>query len=340
MTADTLRPMVRLLLSTVLLSSLAAGGAAATTIKLATLAPEGSVWGKALEEMAVEWTRVTDGRVQVRIYPGGVAGDDADVVRKMRIGQLHAATLTSAGLAALDESFEVFGVPVVFDSYEELYAVLDRLEEELAGKLEAKGFVLLHWGHGGWAQLFSKRPIRTVADLRAQKLFVWAGDDARVQLWKRVGFQPVPLASTDILTGLQTGLIDALPSPPIAALSFQWFRQTPYMLDLGAGPVVGGTVVAKRVWDGLSEADRTALRRSAKELEERLESAVPEQEREAIEQMTERGLEVTDASDPAEWRAIAEEFTRQARGAIVPGEMLDRLLAVRDAVRAEGGSAP
>jgi len=314
----------------------------ATTIKLASLAPEGSVWGKALEEMGAEWKGATEGRVELRIYPGGVAGDDPDVVRKMRIGQLHAAALTVTGLAEIDEAFEVFGVPLVFDGYEELYGVLDRMEEELATRLEAKGFVLLHWAYGGWAQLFSKEPIRTVADLKAQKLFVWAGDDSRVQLWRKVGFHPVPLAGTDILTGLQTGLIDVLPSPPIAALSFQWFRQTPYMLDLGAGPLVGGTVVVKRVWDGLSEGDRQALRRSAKALEERLEAAVPDQDREAVEQMTQRGLEVTEASDPTEWEAIAGQFTRQAREeGIVPADVLERLLAARDAVRAEAaGAAP
>ncbi|MEZ5332798.1 MAG: TRAP transporter substrate-binding protein DctP [Thermoanaerobaculia bacterium] len=333
--------MRRLATATVLLLFGLPLTAGATTIKLASLAPEGSVWGKALEEMGADWEAVTDGRVELRIYPGGVAGDDPDVVRKMRIGQLQAATLTVTGLADIDDAFEIFGVPLVFDSYDELYAVLDRMEAELAARLEAKGFVLLHWGYGGWAQLFSKRPIRTVADLKAQKLFVWAGDDDRVQLWKKVGFQPVPLAGTDILTGLQTGLIDVLPSPPIAALSFQWFRQTPYMLDLGAGPLVGGTVVVKSVWDKLAEADRAALRRSAKEFEARLEAAVPDQDREAIEQMTQRGLEVTEASDPAEWRAVAEEFTRQSRGDIVPAEMLDRLLEARDAVRsAAGGTSP
>lgn len=315
--------------------------ARAATLKLASLAPEGSVWGKALEEMGADWEAATEGRVEVRIYPGGVAGDDPDVVRKMRIGQLQAATLTVTGLTQIDDSFEIFGVPLVFDSYDELYAVLDRMEAQLAAKLEAKGFVFLHWGYGGWAQLFSKKPIRTVADLEGQKLFVWAGDDKRVQLWRRVGFQPVPLAGTDILTGLQTGIIDVLPSPPIAALSFQWFRQTPYMLDLGAGPLVGATVVVKSVWDRLSEADRAALRRSAKEIEARLETAVPDQDRQAIEQMTQRGLEVTSASDPAEWRAVAEEFTRQARGEIVPADMLDELLAARDAVRgAAGGASP
>jgi TRAP-type C4-dicarboxylate transport system substrate-binding protein len=319
-----------------LLLTVAAPGAA-TTIKLATLVPEGSVWGKALEEMGAEWKQATAGRVELRLYPGGVAGDDPDVVRKMRIGQLHAATLTVTGLAEIDDAFEVFGVPLLFDSYEEVYAVLERMEADLAARLEAKGFVLLHCGYGGWAQLFSKQPIRSVADLKAQKLFVWAGDDDRVQLWRRVGFQPVPLAGTDILTGLQTGLIDVLPSPPIAALSFQWFRQTPYMLDLGAGPLLGGTVVVKSVWDGLSTADRDTLRRSAAALEKRLETAVPEQDREAVEQMKERGLEVTSPTDPSEWRAVAEQFTRQARGTIVPEAVLDAVLAARQTVRSAGG---
>src|SRR5262245_47066475 len=131
-------------------------GAQAAVVKLATLVPEGSVWDKALRDMGAEWASATQGRVALRVYPGGVAGDEPDVVRKMRIGQLQAAAITTAGLASIDPAFNVFNVPMFFTSYPELFSTLDKLEPVLKQRLEAKGFVLLSWGHGGWVYFFTK----------------------------------------------------------------------------------------------------------------------------------------------------------------------------------------
>lgn len=310
--------------------------AAAATLKLATLVPDGSVWDTALTEMGADWQEATDGRVSLRIYPGGVAGDERDVVRKMRIGQLQAATLTTTGLAEIDSGFDVFGLPMLIGSYDELEAVLEEMGEEFAARLDAKGFVLLHWGHGGWTHLFSKKPIRSVADLKKQKLFVWAGDDERVQQWRREGFQPVPLAATDIMTGLQTGLIDALPTTPLAALSLQWYRQTPYMLDVGLAPLVGATVISKPAWNRLSAADRAALRKAAQKTEARLRTEVAEQDRRAIAEMEKRGLERV-AVPVESWRAFAEEFSGRAAETIVDGAVLGKVVAARDRFRAAEG---
>jgi TRAP-type C4-dicarboxylate transport system substrate-binding protein len=321
----------------VLLALAASPAAAQTVVKLATLVPDGSVWDKALQSMGAEWRAATAGRVELRVYAGGVAGDEAEVVRKMRIGQLQAATLSIGGLQDIDPAFGVFSVPFVFDSYLELYATLAELEAELAARLEAKGFVLLHWGHGGWVHLFSKEPVRSLADLRAQKLWVWAGDDERVQLWRRSGFQPVPLASTDILTGLQTGLIDVVPNPPLVALAFQWFRQLPNMLDLGLAPLAGGTVVTRTAWERLEPADREALRAAARRTQAVLERDVPAQDAEAVEQMRQRGLAVNAPTDPAEWRRAGETFVREVEGRL-PADVLGRMLAARDAWRAMQGA--
>ncbi len=321
------------------LSLAAAPAPAATLIKLGTLVPDGSLWDQALGEMGEQWRQATGGEVELRVYAGGVAGDEPDVVRKMRIGQLQAATLTAAGLEEIDEAFGVFSVPFVFDSYEELYAVLDRLEPELAARLEAKGFVFLHWGHAGWFHVFSKQPIRAVGDLQAQKLWVTAGDDAYVQLWKRSGFRPVPLAATDIMTGLQTGMIGVVPASPLVALSFQWFRQMPHMLDLGLAPLVGATVVAKATWERLSPAHQEALRAAARRTQEELEAGVPGQDEEAVEQMRQRGLTVTSPGDAAEWQAAADRFVGEVR-ATLPADVFARLLETRDAWRRERQGAP
>lgn len=305
-----------------------------TVVKLATLVPDGSVWHRALKEMGAAWTQGTGGRVTLNIYPGGVAGDEPDMVRKMRIGQLQAATLTVAGLGELDDGFRVFQVPMLFESYAELDAVVGRMTPLFRQRLDEKGYVLLHWGHAGWVHLFSTRPVRSLDDLKKTKLFVWAGEDRMVQWWKSNGFQPVALAATDILTGLQTGMIEALPTTPLAALSLQWFRATPHMLDLGFAPLVGATVVAKKTWDKLAPAERQAMLAAAAAAERKLAQEVPLQDRKAIDEMKKRGLQVTPAAAPALWRQAAEAMAATTRGTVVDAAVYDLALRERQAFRA------
>ena len=337
------RSILKRLIS-VLLFGLAIQGAlvaplpAATVIKLATFVPEGSIWDKALERMGAEWRRASGGEVTLRIYAGGVAGDDADVVRKMRIGQLQAGAVTVAGLVDIDSAFNVLAIPLFFDDYDELQYVLGELTPILSQRLEAKGFRLLYWGHGGWAHFFSRSPVRTVDDLKRLKIFTWAGDQRMVEWWKDNGFQPVPLAMTDIVTGLQTGMIDALMTTPLAALSLQWFRQTPYMHDMGLAPVVGAVIVTERAWKRIDADTRSTLLDSARQAETNLRREVPLQDEVAIDQMQERGLQVTASEDRSEWVEIAGHFADSMRGALVPQEIFDRAVAARDAYRKRRGA--
>jgi TRAP-type C4-dicarboxylate transport system substrate-binding protein len=319
--------------------ALAAPAAAKETIKLATLAPQGSVWDLAMREMGARWSRDTGGRVALVVYPGGVAGDEADLVRKMRIGQLQGAGLTVTGLAQIDPAFLVFHVPMMIESWSELDAVLTALRPELERRLEAKGYVLLHWAHGGWLYLFSREPVRTVGDLKRQKLFVWAGDDERVQQWRRHGFQPVALDATQVLLGLQTKLIDVVPATPIVCLSLQWFRQATSMLDLGLAPLVGGVIVKKDLWDRLAPADQEAVRAAAREAEQRLATGVPEKDAESIAEMKKRGLTVTapSAAEAAEWRRAADEFLGTASETATPPEILAVAKQALAAARAGAG---
>lgn len=297
---------------------------AARTLKVATLAPQGSIWDQAVRSVAAEWAKESKGEGQLRIYAGGVAGDEADILRKIRIGQFQGAGLTVTGLAEIDSAFRLFHLPLSIRSYAELEAVLSALGPELDRRLEAKGFVRLFWAHAGWVYLFSRSPLRTVEDLKRQKLWVWAGDSHQVQQWRRNGFQPVPLAATDIQMGLQTKMIDALPATPSVALTLQWFRQVPHMLALGLAPLPGALVVDRKAWEALLEPDREVLRRAAQNAERQLATQVPEADRKAIEAMRQRGLSVTEptAEESRAWEEAAEAFVGQAREALVPEEIL------------------
>jgi len=181
-------------------------------IKMATIAPQGSEWHQVLQEMGAAWEKASRGQVQFRLYPGGVAGDDADVVRKMRLGTLNVALLSSDGLTDIDRSVLALQVPLAYANYRELDCTIEQLGPRIEKQLEARGFVLLGWSDAGWAHFFTKEPVRTPDDMKKLKMFVWAGDDRYAELWKKAGFNPVPLPSTEISTALQTGLVNAVTS--------------------------------------------------------------------------------------------------------------------------------
>lgn len=330
-----MKPHVRIGISLCSVLVFTAIAEARTTVKMASLVPDGSVWGKVLKEMGAEWQESTDGELNLRFYSGGVAGDEPDVVRKMRIGQLHAAALTTAGLTTIDKGFEIFEIPMFLESYGELFHALDQLRPVFEKRLADRGYILLNWGQGGWVHFFSKRPIRAVDDLRGQKLFSWSADQTMTDLWRRNRFKPVALAATDILPGLQTGMIEALATTPLAALSLQWFRQTPYMQDLGLAPLIGAMVMTEKTWKRLSPGVQASVRKIARSTEQKLKEQIPLQDAKAVEEMKKRGLEVVVVSPEIEkeWVQMAEIFSQHKRESIEDKELLDRLREVRDGYR-------
>ncbi|MEB2344960.1 MAG: TRAP transporter substrate-binding protein DctP [Deltaproteobacteria bacterium] len=309
------------------------------TIKLASFVPEGSIWDKNLRQMGDEWRQATGGRVALTVFASGQQGEEATVVSKMRLDVLQGAALTVIGLGQIDPGFNVFAVPFFYDSYDELQAVRQALTPELEKRLEAKGFVLLGWGDAGWLQVFSKSRITTLAELKALPIYTATGDDRMVQWYKANGFQPRPLAFSDIPTALTTGLIEAVPITPIAALLLQWYRTAPHMLEIGISPLVGATIVTRKAWKAMSEADQKAVRTAAQAMQERLRTEVPEQDRDAIAEMQKRGLEVSAPSDPEAWREAGERFSALMAGSYVPAEVFERARAARDAFRREHGAA-
>jgi TRAP-type C4-dicarboxylate transport system substrate-binding protein len=311
--------------------------ASAQTIKLASIVPENSIWDKNIKQMGAEWSQATGGRVMVTVYAGATQGDEGTVLRKMRLDALQAAAFTGGGLAGIDPAFNLFNVPFFFESYDELNAVTDALTPVLAKRLDSKGFIFINWGHGGWTQIFTKNPVKTVADLKKAKLWTSSGNDRMVQWFKANGFEPRAMSMTDIMTGLTTGMVDAVPTTPLAALLFQWYKQTPNMLDIGLAPVVGATVVTKKAWSAIPAADKPKMLASAAGVQKRLQEEVPKQDAASITEMTRRGLAVTKASGP-EWRKEVDGLAATMRGEMVPKDIFDLALNARDAYRKQHAS--
>jgi TRAP-type transport system periplasmic protein len=318
-----------------------AAAQAPVIVKMATLVPDGSRWFLILKETAEKWKTISGGRVIVRLYPGGVAGDDPDVVRKMRLGTLNAGLLTSVGVAEIDKSVYALGVPLMYDSYEEVYYVLEKMRPKLEANLEAKGFVVLNWADGGWVQFFTQKPVAVPDDLRALKLFVWSGDPKSLEVWRSAGFNPVPLPSTEIATALQTGLVSALPAPPQVAVISQYYTHARNMTDMRWALLLGATLIAKATWDKIPADLRPALLEATREGGSRLQAEIRASGERDVEEMKKRGLNVVavDAKARGLWQKTTESMYPKVRGVIVPDEAFDEALRQRDEYRKQHSTA-
>lgn len=324
-----------------LLLCLAVWSASAQTVlvKLGTVAPDGSPWHQILQQMGQQWQKSSGGKVTLRIYPGGVLGDEPDMISKMRIGQLQAVALSGSGLSRLEPAVACLQIPMMIESYEELDYVRDRVAPRLEKLLEEKGYVVLNWGDAGWVHFFSKTPARRLDDIRKMKLFTMAGDADALELYQQAGFRPVPLATTDMMPALQTGLIEAFDVPPLLAMLNQWFGLARHMIDLKWAPLVGGTIVSKKTWERIPETLRPAMLEAARSAGLRLRSEIRKMGDDAVVEMKKRGLNVItlDAATLAEWRREVEEAYPKLRGRLVPAELFDEVRRLRDEFRAQRG---
>lgn len=316
----------------------AAEASARTVIKLATVVPKDSTWYDYLAEIDEKWREASNGEVSLKIY-AGTLGDESDIMRRIRIGQLDAATVSTVGLSIVDASAKALHIPLAFSSYEELDYVQAGLAKTMEKRLLEKGIVVLNWGDAGWVHFFTKSPVQRPADLKEHKLFVWAAGDTTEaeELWKELGFKPVPLASHDILPALQTGMITAYQAPPLAALANQWFAFTGSMTDIRWAPLTGGTVISARAWSRIPPELRPELQRIAREAGTRLRAKVRQLEQDAIKAMVKRGLQVVPVPSDAyeEWQTLTESVYPEIRGKIVPAEAFDEVLRLRDEFRAK-----
>ncbi len=308
---------------------------AQTVIRLGTLVPKNSRWHEILLNMGEEWKKASGGKIELRIYPGGEQGDEPEMVQKVRIKKLQAVAISGAGLSGIDGAVSALQIPMMLDSWEELDYVRDHISERLEKGLAQRGFIVLNWGDAGSVHFFTKRPVSHPDEIRKLRLCVLQGDNTTFELYKANGFNPVALAATDILTGLQTGLIEAFQSPPLIALSNQWFGGAKNMLDISFAQLVGATLMDKSVWDKIPAPVQKDILASSRKAGVALREEIRKAEAGAVPIMQQFGLNVVHA-DPktiAEWRQLTESIWPKFRGALVPPDLFDEVKRLRDDYR-------
>jgi TRAP-type C4-dicarboxylate transport system substrate-binding protein len=301
-------------------------------IKLATIAPRGSSYHQSLEKMRQDWQKISDGKVQVVIYPDGTQGSEADTVGLMQTRSLQASLLTVVGLADIEPDVGALqNLPMAFRSLEEVDYVGEHLQPRLEKSLASKGYLVLFWTDSGWIRFFTKQPVSRPEDLRKLKIFAWAGSAQQADLWKSAGVTPVSLETANIGQALMSGTISAVPVPPIFALFGQLYTdlgKAKYMLEINWAPLVGALVVRKEALDKLPEATRAEMIKIAAEAGKSIKLNGRAENEKAVEAMVKRGLTVTRLTPEteAEWRATAEKAYPKIRGDMVPADVFDEAM--------------
>jgi TRAP-type C4-dicarboxylate transport system substrate-binding protein len=273
-------------------------------IKLASVAPEQSPWGAALNQMALDWQRISGGEVRLRVYHNAIAGEESDVLRKMRIGQLQAAVLTSAGMKqVVPEVFSV-SVPFMIRSREILSAVMDEIRPDLESEFDRNRLHVLAWTRAGWIHFFSRDPVTYPEDLKPQRLAADPNDEELLQAFRIMGYRPIAMPQPELLQSLNSGLVDAFYTSPLVAASYQWFALAPNMLDLRVAPFLGAIVITDTAWRRVPSGIRDQLLESAQAIADQIEAEVLELEEEAVTMMQQYGLHVQEVSPETEQRWI------------------------------------
>jgi len=318
------------ILLVVMLLLLTATRTAAITIKVASLVPEGSPWHRALLKIAAQWRELSDGRVSVKIYPGGVAGDETDAIRKMRINQIQAAMVTGKGLAYIHPDFYVYQLPFVARNDAELDYLFFRLRPELEELLEKKGFTLLAFTKSGWLRFFADREATSPEQMRRLRMFSLEGHSSIDQAMQAMGFQIVPLKANDVFAALQAGMVEAFAAAPLVAASMQWFALAPNMNNFYWTPLTGALIMTDRAWSMIPSTLHPQLLSSAETVMEDLYAEAMEVERQAIGIMKENGLVIHSISKDGlkKWREIVDLGFSILIGDTISAEIYRKAMAI------------
>jgi TRAP-type C4-dicarboxylate transport system substrate-binding protein len=301
-------------------------------VKIATLAPEGSAWMKLMNDWKGAIEQRTNGQVKLKFYGGGVAGDERDVVRKMRLGQMNGGALTAVGLGLIQPDVRVLELPFLIPDETMLDTVRNTLDKDFRQKFLDKGYVLLAWGDVGPTRLFTNVPLRTHADLAKIKMWVWSDDPLMKKLFEKQGVAGVPLGVPDVLPSLQTGLINACYGSPLAAVALQWHSKVRYVTSMIIGQSIGAIVLARKTWDAIGPEQQAAVLDESKKLSEGLTKLVRTDNAAALKKMQAQGIQVIETPP-----ALIKEFETQ--GMAVRNELEGQLYSHDFRARVEKISA-
>jgi TRAP-type C4-dicarboxylate transport system substrate-binding protein len=306
-------------------------------VKLGTLAPQGSTWHKLLQEMSERWSQASGGKVKLRIYAGGAQGSEGDMVRKMGVGQLQAASITSVGMHDIVKEPQALSAPGMVDTAEQFEAAFAKVEPKLLKLLDAKGYVPIQWSQVGPIRIFCSKPYKTPGEMAQAKMFAWDGDPASVDAWKTAGFRPVVLSSTDLVPSLQTGMIDCFANAPLYVLTSRLFERAPNMLDVSWGYLFGATLVRKDTWEKIPADVRPKLLEIARELGKKVDAEIRRSNEDAVAAMKKQGLNVVQV-DQAAFHAAAEKAWPVIRGRVVPADFFDEVARASSESRKGGAT--
>jgi TRAP-type C4-dicarboxylate transport system substrate-binding protein len=307
-----------------------ASTAADAQLKIGSLVPKNSLYHRELMQVGEAWKKSQTGSPKFNVFTDGSQGGEAEMVRRMRIGQLQAALLSVVGLREIEPSIAALqNLPLAFRSWEELDYVREKMRPSMEKKFLDKGYVVLAWGDAGWVRFFSKNPAFSPEDYKKMKFFAWGAEAEQQEIMKSLGYTPVPLEPTDILPSIQTGMINVVPSTPYFALASQIFNTAPNMLEINWAPIVGAFVISKKSWDDMSPEAQKVLRASSDKAGQVIRSQARKEVDEAVEAMKKRGLKVNkpNAEQLKEWQALSESLYPRIRGKMVPAETFDEVFA-------------
>ncbi len=278
-------------------------------LKFATIAPEGTTWMNIMNEMNDDIKETSGGRLKLRFYPGGVMGDEVDVLRKMRINQIHGAGFSGVGLGEIVPDVRVLDLPFLFRNYNEVDYVHNRLLDKFSADYNKKGYILMGWSEVGFVNLFSKSEIKNMPDLKQVKLWAWQSDPIAKSVFSLMKISTIPLAVTDVLTSLQVGIIDTVYAPPLGALALQWYTRVKHMCSFPLTHSSGAVLVSKKFYDKLPPDLQVILKEKFDQYLSRLIVEGRKDNLSAVDTLKKNGIKVTQLSDDEKKNMMAESAT-------------------------------
>ncbi len=299
-----------------------------TIIKFATLAPEGSAWMKVMQEWNKKLMEKTQNQVKFKIYSGGVSGDEKDVVRKIRLGQLHSGGFTGVGLGEIAPEVRILDAPLLFHSANEVDHVLKSFEPDFEAAFQKNGYVLLGWAEVGFVYFFTNKPIQNLTELKSIKMWMWEGDPIAEAAFKSLNISPIPLSIADVMTSLQTGLVDGVYSSPLAAIALQWFTRTRHMYNYSFANAMGAVLVSKKTFDKIPKEQRDILLSTGREYLGKLTAESRRENQTSIDALKKNGVMISAVPSKqqiAEYESVGDRARKALVGKLFSQDFLDRV---------------